>query len=82
MIPVSGSMQRLFNYPVNNYRPAIPKMIKKNSNIMMESLSKGIALNNAVSSYFKALILVMDFNGLNTLRDLSADRLKLDPDTR
>ena len=75
-------MHRLFNYPVNNYSPAIPKMIKKNIKIMMESFSNGIALNSAVKSYFNALILVIDFSGLSTLRDLSAERLKLDPDTR
>jgi len=79
-IPVSGSMHRLFNYPVNNCNPAIPKIIKKNIKMMIESFNKGIALNSAVRSYFKALIFVMDFNGLNTLRDLNADRLKLDPE--
>ena len=68
LTPVSILTHLYFNSPLSSYRPATAKIMKKNIRIMMVSLSKGIAVNKAVTSTLSPSILCIVLRGLKTLK--------------
>lgn len=74
-MPTFGLKHLFIKFPLIVYKPAIANTPKKNNNIMIVSLSKGIADNRATIKTLRPSILEIVLRGLKTLKDLRAFNL-------